>query len=241
MRGVYALKLTPCCLLVALALVGCGALSTHQSPRLLGHREKAWTAGLGLGPNPNCYDTTMGTFGGNGCVLTFDPFIGWHYGYKVDEKDSANLAHGTLGTEGGVKFSGIPFVGGTILLDFRVQKLIYPVYLSYDFGLSIFPCLPVDHVEGETEYWICGDNPLGGGFYAGATVGKEWLYAGFRYGVVGNTWDGLQLLPGVSIGSALGTKRFKVIPALDIYFYQWPLDPSPSLRIIVGLGLQAAY
>jgi hypothetical protein len=162
-----------------------------------------------------------------------------------DGADTRNME----GAEAGVKFSGVPFLGGTLLADMRVQRMSDPVYLSYDFGLSVFPCISEgmfddedapDALDQDKEN-SCGDNPFGGGIYAGFTVGREWLFLGMKYGIGGNTWDGLQLLPGINIGSALGPKRFKVIPAVDAYFYQWPLDTSPDLRILYGLGVQASY
>ena len=95
-------------------------------------------------------------------------------------------------------------------------------------------------MDQEKEH-SCGDLPFGVGIYAGFTFGAEWLYVGMKYGVGGNSWDGLQLLPGINVGSSFGPKAFKIIPAVDVYFYQWPLNFSPDLRILYGVGLQASY
>lgn len=237
-------------LLASLAvLTGCGALSNHQSPKLMQGGESAWTAGVGGGPMTSCASDTAKSPFGNGCVLTLDPYFGWRWGLQGDGSNSRDLA-GDKNGELGVKLSGVPFLGGTLLADLRVQRMTEPAYLTYDFGLSIFPCISgnmfedeedvPDVVDQEKEHG-CGDNPFGGGAYLGFTFGQEWLHAGMRYGIGGNTWDGLQLLPGINIGSAFGPKRFKVIPAVDVYFYQWPLQPKPDLRMVFGVGLQGSY
>jgi hypothetical protein len=237
-------------LLLALAgFSGCGALSTHQSPRLMQGGEKAWTAGLGGGRRPNC-DTDTGSIEfGNGCVLTLDPYVGWRWGIQGDGSNPRDLA-GDRNGEIGVKVSGVPFLGGTLLGDVRIQRMTAPMYMSYDFGLSVYPCISENMFDDEEDAseigdhekkHTCGDNPFGAGAYAGFTMGAEWLHVGMKYGVGANTWDGLQLLPGINIGSALGPKGFKAIPAMDVYFYQWPMDTSPDLRILFGVGLQVAY
>lgn len=237
----------------ALLLSGCGALSSQHSPRLLGHNEKASTFGFAAGSITGCVGDTGDLELGNRCVLTQDPHFGFRYGYVVDSSDTADLAWGTLGTEAGFKLSGVPLLGGTVLGYFRIQKMIQPIFLTYDFGLSFLPCLlsngnndddeedGSDIFDEEEEEGDCDDRPFGGGIYAGSTFGKEWLFAGFKYWIGGNTWDGLQLLPGINLGSAIGPKRFKIIPSADVYFYQWPLDLSPEIRVIYGLGFQSSF
>lgn len=237
-------------LLPALAcLAGCGALSTHQSPKLMTTGERAWTAGFASGRLSSCEEDTSSVAFGNGCVLTLDPYFGWRWGIRGDASNPKDLL-GDRNGEVGVKFSGVPFLGGTILADLRVQSMVEPAFMSYDFGLSIFPCLSgalfedeedaSDIVDQDKEH-SCGDLPYGGGVYAGFTFGKEWLYAGMKYGIGGTSWDGLQLLPGIHAGSALGPRWFKVIPAVDVYFYQWPLETKPDLRILYGVGLQGSF
>lgn len=61
----------------ALLLGGCGVLSTHQSPRLLGHREKAWTAGFGAGSSQGCTDEGLQ----EDCILAYDPYFGYRLGW----------------------------------------------------------------------------------------------------------------------------------------------------------------
>jgi len=230
-------------------LAGCGALSTHQPPKLMQVGEKAWVAGIGAGEMSSCTEDTGSIAFGNGCVLTLDTYVGRRWGLQGDGSNPRDLA-GDKNGEFGVKFSGVPFLGGTLLLDMRIQRMTEPAYLTYDFGLSFFPCISEnmfddeedapDVVDQEKEH-SCGENPFGAGVYAGFTFGKEWLYAGMKYGIGGNTWDGLQLLPGIHAGSAFGPKWFKIIPAVDVYFYQWPLETRPDLRILYGIGFQGAY
>jgi hypothetical protein len=233
-----------------LLLTGCGALSTQQSPKLLDPGQKVWIAGLGAGRLASCVSDTSGQVAfGNGCVLTLDPYFGYRFGTGAGEAGPADPDGQEGSAEAGVKFSGIPFLGGTILGDIRYQKWIDPVFLSYDFGVFVFPCAGAiwDHEDDlpeeadQDKKHDCGDTPFGGGGYAGVTFGKDWLYAGLKYGIGGNTWDGLQLLPGARIGSSLGPRRFKITPSVDAYFYQWPLDFTPELRVIYGLGFQVAY
>jgi hypothetical protein len=243
-------------LILPLGLTGCGALSTQHSPKILLPGERAYNFGLAAGSVTGCFDDTGDVELGNRCVLTLDPYFGYRFGWQVDSNDTSNLSHGKPATEFGFKISGPVFLGGTALGYVRIQKLIEPVYLTYDFGASILPCLHNDTSgneddfdddhdgiadEDENEDWNCGDLPFAGGIYAGSTIGKEWLFAGFKYWISGNTWDGLQLLPGINLGSAIGTKRFKVIPSVDVYFYQWPLDPTPEIRVIYGLGFQGSF
>ncbi|GEM_PF-4892280 len=238
------------CALAAVLLTGCGALSTHQSPKVLEPNRKSWVGGVGGGRLTNCVSDTSGKNAyGNGCVLTLDPYVGFRLGLPGAGDNTTDLAYGAGDAEAGIKFSGVPFLGGTMLADVRVQKLTEPIYLTYDFGLSFMPCLSgslfsdddtPDNLDQNKKH-DCGDNPFAGGIYAGSTFGTEWLYAGVKYGIGGNTWDGLQLLPGVNVGSAIGPKRFKINVAVDVYFYQWPVDPSPSLRVIYGVGFQTAY
>ena len=76
---------------------------------------------------------------------------------------------------------------------------------------------------------------------AGATIGEPWLFAGFRFWLGGSSWQGLQTLPGFTLGSALGTRTFKVIRSASAYFPQFPFDETPDIRIIAGLGLQKSF
>lgn len=245
MKPVFAIALA---LSAAAFLAGCGALSTHQSPKLMQGGEKAWTAGVGAGRMVSCTEEGGDVAFGNACVLMLDPYLGWRLGVQEDGSDPKEL-FGDRNGEMGIKFSGVPFLGGTLLADVRVQRMIDPVYLTYDFGLSFFPCISdgmfddedaPDIVDQEKEQ-SCGDRPFGAGIHSGFTIGAEWLYVGMKYGIGANSWDGLQLLPGINVGSSFGPKGFKIIPAVDVYFYQWPLNFSPDLRILYGLGLQLSY
>jgi hypothetical protein len=220
-------------LFAVLVLSGCGALSTHQPAHLMEAGTRAWTGGIAWGPRPNCRDTTDM---GNGCVLVPDPYIGWRTAGAVDPEDSADGKVGELG----VKFSGIPFTGGTLVVDLRLQNMTEPIYMTYDFGLRAFPCVS-NQRQGEDES-SCHDNPFGGGAYVGFTVGNEWAFAGGKFDVDGNSWDGLQLLPGIFAGLAIGPRGFKVIPSFDAYFYQWPLHPQVlDPRWLAGIGLQSTF
>jgi hypothetical protein len=48
-------------------------------------------------------------------------------------------------------------------------------------------------------------------------------------------------LPGATVGGAWGPKRFKLMPSVDAYFYQWPFDLTPELRLVYGLGARFSY
>lgn len=221
------------CLACAL-IFGCGGLSTHQSAKLLDHEEKAILGGFGAGGTEGCHDDTGKVALGNRCVLTTDPFIGIRYGWHPLEADDSVRFDRTWATEMGLKISGVPFLGGTIIADFRVQPVSGPVYVSYDFGFSIFPCISSGYEDNDNK--DCHDNPFAMGAYAGATAGWDWLHAGAKYWVNANTWDGWQMLPGVTVGGAWGPKRFKLMPSVDMYFYQFPFDAKLDPRIIYGLG-----
>ena len=211
--------------------------------------EKAVTIGAGAGRMVSCTEEGGDVAFGNGCVLMLDPYFGWRWGLQGDASNPKELLKDQNG-ELGVKFSGVPFLGGTMLADLRIQRTTDPLYLTYDFGLSFFPCIhdgmfddeehTPDVLDQEKEH-SCGDLPYGGGIYAGFTIGAEWLYVGMKYGIGGTSWDGLQLLPGINVGSSFGPERIKIIPAVDVYFYQWPMNRSPDLRILFGVGLQVSY
>ena len=235
-------------LVPGLLLGGCGVLSTHQSPRLLGHKEKAWTAGFGTGTYQGCMEDGALDPGGE-CLLTADPFAGIRLGWVAGKNDTLDLSHGFPGSEMGIKLSGVPFLGGSVLFDYRIQQAVAPVYLSWDFGLSFFPCFGIllraedeDPEYGEERAGsVCQDQPYGGAVMAGATVGKPWLFTGFKFWLGGNSWQGWQSLPGFTLGSAFGSRTFKLIPAASVYFPQFPFDPAPGIRIIAGLGIQKSF
>jgi hypothetical protein len=124
----------------------------------------------------------------------------------------------------------------TLLIDYRYQAITQPIYLSYDFGLSTFPCISSGYDNSDRV--DCHDRPFGGGGYVGLTFGGEEFFGGIKYGIGGNTWDGLQLLPGINLGALLISKKFNIIPSMDVYFYQWPLDMRPSIRYVFGIGIQ---
>lgn len=238
-------RLFAACLPAALAFSGCGVLSTHQSPKLLDYGEKAWTAGFGTGTVKGCGDSGFT----KDCLLTTDPFWGLRIGGVAGPQDTARTYRGIAEAEVGIKFSGVPFLGGSFLADYRLRQSVEPVYLTWDFGVSFFPCFGVLlQSEDEDDDWdqeesgsVCYDQPYGGAVMAGATVGKPWLFAGFKYWLGGNSWQGWQSLPGFTLGSALGSRTFKVIPAASVYFPQFPFDTSPEMRIIAGAGIQKSF
>lgn len=220
--------------MAALGLSECGALSTHQPARLMEPGTRGWSAGLGLGPRRPCPDS--GALG-NGCVLTLDPYLGYRWSGPWPQQDRNLLPPRS---EMGIKLSGVPFLGGTLLVDARVQAQEEGgFYRTWDFGAHVFPCLTNnmfdDEYDGEKT---CEDRPFGGGVYVGATVGTEWMFLGAKYGVGGTSWDGWQFLPGIFAGLSLGSRTFKVIPSVDVYFYQWPYRFRPDYRVLAGIGFQ---
>jgi hypothetical protein len=73
----------------------------------------------------------------------------------------------------------LAFMPCTLLLgDFRVQPVAGPVYVSYDFGFSTFPCISSGYEDNDK----------------------------------------------------------KVMPSVDVYFYQFPFEPTPDIRMVYGLG-----